>query len=80
MSNDPINEQKLKSLLNIEERNHTPAQRTSMIIQGVNWLTLMQAILVLFIQKVPTALLGMLQTLAQNQPTDNKVQHDKESK
>ncbi|MBN2865220.1 MAG: hypothetical protein JXK16_04375 [Thiotrichales bacterium] len=76
MSHDPINEQKLKSLLNIEERNHTPAERTSMIIQGVNWLTLMQAMLILFVHKLPLAMLAMLQTLLQNRTT----QSQKESK
>ena len=58
-----MDEKKLEKLLSIEDREHTPAERTSMIIQGVNWLTLMQSILILFIHHVPNALMGMLQTL-----------------
>lgn len=69
MNDNAHNEEKLKSLLNIEERNHTPAQRTSMIIQGVNWLTLMQALLILFVHKLPMALFGILQSL--NQTSQN---------
>jgi len=63
-----MEEKKLADLLSIEQSNHTPAQRTSMIIQGVNWLTLIQEVLILFIYRVPAALLSTLQTLSQNQP------------
>jgi|GEM_PF-4361696 len=67
MSDEAINETKLKTLLSIENRNHTPEQRTSMIVQGVNWLGLLQGILILFIHKMPAALFSMLLAIPHSQ-------------
>jgi len=70
MIDKAIEEKKLESLLSIDASNHTSEQRTSMIIQGVNWLTLVQEILVLFIYKLPAAVISMLQASANKRNPD----------
>ncbi|WEJ62533.1 hypothetical protein [Thiomicrorhabdus lithotrophica] len=70
MIDKAIEEKKLESLLSIDDSNHTSEQRTSMIIQGVNWLTLVQEILVLFIYKLPAAVISMLQASANKRNPD----------
>jgi len=62
MKNDSVNEAKLKTLLSIDHHTHSPAQRSSMIMQGINWLGLVQAILVLFVYHMPVALFDLLQS------------------
>ena len=59
-----MDEDKLKQLPTIEENNHNKEQRASMILQGVNWLTLIQGILILFIYQIPLAITSMLKTLS----------------
>ena len=62
MSDKTQEEIKLEHLLSIDDSNHTHEQRTGMIIQGVNWLTLVQEILLLFFYRLPTALVSLFQT------------------
>ncbi|WP_373019337.1 hypothetical protein [Thiomicrorhabdus sp.] len=54
------NEQALKQLLSIDDSNHSHQQRTRMIVQGVNWLTLLQEILQLFFYRVPLSVADIL--------------------
>lgn len=70
MSQPSIDENKLKNLLSIDDSQHSTEQRTSMIIQGVNWLTLIQEILILFIYVMPLAIFSMAKTLSKTK--DNK--------
>ncbi|MEA3405455.1 MAG: hypothetical protein U9R28_06920 [Pseudomonadota bacterium] len=65
MSDKTQEEIKLEELLSIDDTHHTSEQRTSIIIQGVNWLTLLQDVMVLFFYKLPSALISMLQTTTQ---------------
>lgn len=62
--NHPLEENQYKKLLSIDEKNHSHKERTAMIIQGVNWLTLIQEILILFIYKIPLTCLSLLQTVS----------------
>ncbi|BCN92601.1 hypothetical protein THMIRHAM_03860 [Thiomicrorhabdus immobilis] len=62
--NHPHEDDKLKKLLSIDEKNHSHKERTAMIIQGVHWLTLIQEMLILFIYKIPLACLSLLQTVS----------------
>ncbi|WP_040726295.1 hypothetical protein [Thiomicrorhabdus sp. Kp2] len=70
MSQPSIDENKLKNLLSIDDSQHSKEQRTSMIIQGVNWLTFIQEILILFIYVMPLAIFSMAKTLSKTK--DNK--------
>lgn len=51
---------KLEKLLTIDDAHHSATQRKNMIIQGVNWLTLMQELMLLFFYKLPLALINLL--------------------
>ncbi|WP_321326126.1 hypothetical protein [Thiomicrorhabdus sp.] len=64
MTPDSIEEDKFKKLLSLDNSKNTPAQRASMIIQGVNWLTLVQEVFILFLYKLPLALFSMAKTLS----------------
>ena len=62
MKSNSVDENKLKQLLSIDHKQNTPEERVLMIVQGVNWLTLLQDVFSLFFYKVPLALFSMAKT------------------
>ncbi|MDX1353013.1 MAG: hypothetical protein R3254_08375 [Thiomicrorhabdus sp.] len=64
MKQTKMDEGKLKELLSIDQEHSSKEERALMILQGVNWLTLIQEVFILFIHKVPLALFSMVKTLS----------------
>jgi len=64
MTPNSVDEDKLKQILSIDHKQNTSEERGILIIQGVNWLTLVQEVFSLFFYKVPMALISMTKTIA----------------
>ena len=61
IENTEQTEKKLEKLLSIEQSNHSHKERTAMIMQGVNWLTLLQELIFLYCYRIPLSIIEMIQ-------------------